>query len=101
MFRLAQDDCPAAQGAPSRLVQSGLGVHLRLRGLQPGTPAQPVDTGGVSQGQSVSAECKKASAANGTKLERTLSPLSRRPRRHRAHANQTFFSILLGREVRG
>ena len=34
-FRCA-DHCPAAEGTTSRVVQSGLGVHLRMRGLQPG-----------------------------------------------------------------
>ena len=33
MFRLAQDDCSVAEGTTSRVVQSGLGVHLRLRSL--------------------------------------------------------------------
>ena len=33
MFRLAQDDCAVAEGTTSRVVQSGLGVHLRLRRL--------------------------------------------------------------------
>jgi hypothetical protein len=33
MFRLAQDHCSAAEGTTSGVVQSGLGVHLRLRGV--------------------------------------------------------------------
>jgi transposase len=33
MFRLAQDGCPAAEGTTSWVVQSGLGVHLRLRSV--------------------------------------------------------------------
>ena len=33
MFRLAENDCVAAQGAASRNLKSGLDVYLRLRGL--------------------------------------------------------------------
>ena len=52
MLRLAEDDCPDAQGAASRSVPSGLAFHLRLRRLQPGAHAEsgPRGSSGVSPG---------------------------------------------------
>src|SRR5215813_5747641 len=41
MFWLVEDHCLAAQGAPSRNVESRLDLHVRLRGLQPGAHAEP------------------------------------------------------------
>src|ERR1700686_1627038 len=57
MFRLAENDCVAAQGAASRNVEGGLDVYLCLRGLQPGAHAKPDGRRGssaVSRGHSVS-----------------------------------------------
>ena len=54
MFRLAEDDCAAAEGTTSRDVQGGLGVHLRLCRIQPGADAEPEPSGGstwVSRGE--------------------------------------------------
>jgi len=52
MLWLAEDDCAAAEGAPSRGLQSRLDLHLRLRGLQSGAHAKlgGRSSGAVSQG---------------------------------------------------
>src|SRR5258707_9234900 len=47
MFRLAEDDCGAAQSAAPRSWQSGLDLHLRLRRLQPGAHAKLGDRSSV------------------------------------------------------
>ena len=54
MLRLVEDRCLAAEGTPSRGVQSALDLYSRLRGLQPGAHAQPGwgSFGGLSHGLS-------------------------------------------------
>src|SRR5438270_13866279 len=58
MFRLAEDDCRAAESAAPRSWQSGLDLHLRLRRLQPGAHAQlgGRSSSGVSRGRRVPGE---------------------------------------------
>jgi transposase-like protein DUF772 len=48
MFRLAEVDRVAAQGAASRFGKRGLGVRIRLRILQPGVNAKPLVPAAVS-----------------------------------------------------
>jgi Phage integrase, N-terminal SAM-like domain len=56
VLRLAEDDCPNAQGAPSRSLQSALDFCSGLRRLQSGAHAKSGrrSSGGVSPGRSVS-----------------------------------------------
>jgi hypothetical protein len=55
MLWLAEDDCTVAQGAPSRNLDSGLAVYLRLRDLQSGAHAKPDyrDPNAVGSGRDV------------------------------------------------
>ena len=56
MLWLVEDDCTAAEGAPSWGLQSGLDLYLRLRGLQPGAHAKLGDrSSAVGPGRSVPA----------------------------------------------
>jgi hypothetical protein len=94
MFRMAENDCPAAQGPAPRDFQGGLGVHLCLRGLQPVAPAKPVGSAGLVQGRSVSAG-GKIGFHQRTSAKRTLSySLCDKPGTEFT-SNPMFFSSLL------
>ena len=64
MFWLAEDDCAVTQDAPSRNVESGLDLYVRVRRLQPGAHAKSdgcVSSSVVSRGRGVSEGSRKHS----------------------------------------
>jgi len=82
MLRLAEDDCAAAPAAASWSLQSGLDLHLRLRGLQSGAHAKPRGRSScsVSRGRSVSPSTLKIALGGYKSTEN-------QPFRHRSHEN--------------
>ena len=82
MFRLAEDDRPAAQCLAPRDLQGGLGVHLCVRGLKLGAPAESVGSASVVESRSVSAGAQK---------NRVIRP---------ADLIQATFSLALGDKLR-